>query len=71
MFGVASSAPAVLSGLQWLERRLWWLRRFSKALGRSEVALGWSEVSVRVVFCRVMHILSGHDKRELAKDYVW
>jgi hypothetical protein len=41
-------------------------------MGRKIVYLPLGSLSpVKLKRLRVLHILSGHDKREIAKDYIW
>ncbi|MGD2116423.1 MAG: hypothetical protein PVG07_15315, partial [Acidobacteriota bacterium] len=48
------------------------LRRHAAAQGKRIVHIPLGSLSPRTLRkVRVLHILVGHDKRELAKDYVW
>jgi hypothetical protein len=47
-------------------------RQLASRLGKKIVHIPLGSLSpVRLKRLRVMHILHGHDKREIAKDYVW
>jgi len=49
-----------------------WIRDYAAARGRKIVHLPLGSLSpVSIQKARVVHILAGRDKREIAKDYVW
>ena len=61
-----------LSGLDLLDRRDVILDRLAEQFGLKIVHLPIGTISPTTIKrIRVMHILSGYDKRDIAREYIW